>query len=281
MNLAVLPIAIALLAAASACGGPRFAPAPAAAAEAVASARAPAPEATGRPRDPWVFRSVLDGNARALTAALDHDLWIAFDVDRGELWRVWRGDVRFTGTVYDTLHGPQPTARGPAYFEWRDWKPAGPGVAPNPPGDGWRFATGETAELRWRGHRFLEAGADGRRAVELAWELRRQGRIPVEVRLKPEAVRDRAGLALRFDIAVEGLGEGEVLMLDLPPAVASVPARTSRAARVLGAEGAPRALSVGPGGGRIDLLLPVLQDTTPAPSVTSAATPAPQALANQ
>ncbi|MFY0685559.1 MAG: DUF1080 domain-containing protein [Cyclobacteriaceae bacterium] len=69
-----------------------------------------------RPRDVWVFRSVLDERPRMLTAALHDDLWVAYDVQSGIMYKAWKGGVLFDGAVYTTTHGPQPTSRGYAYF---------------------------------------------------------------------------------------------------------------------------------------------------------------------
>ena len=246
--------AVSLLA--TACAGPRSAPGGGGSGALDASARAVAPHSHGRPMDPWVFRSVLDGNARMLTAALDPDLWVAFDVDHGELWRVWGGDVHLTGTVYDTLHGPQPTARGVDHFAWPDWTPPGPGVVPNPPGDGWRFATGEGARLRWLGHRFLEAEEDGRAGVQLAWNLSREGRADVEIRLRPEARREGAGLVLQLSVELTGLAEGEVLLFDLPPATETLKGmRYGGGVRPVGSTERPRGLHLSGRGGRVKALL--------------------------
>ncbi len=69
-----------------------------------------------RPHDPWVFRSVLDTQARMVTLALDDKLWAAYSADHGALYKIWKGHVNFDGAVYTTTHGPQPTSLGDAYF---------------------------------------------------------------------------------------------------------------------------------------------------------------------
>ena len=38
-----------------------------------------------RPRDVWVFRSVLDQRARMVTLALHDDLWVAYDATHAGL----------------------------------------------------------------------------------------------------------------------------------------------------------------------------------------------------
>lgn len=69
-----------------------------------------------RPRDIWVFRSVLDQNARMLTAALNENLWLAYDTQTCSLYKAWTGGVKFDGAVYTTVHGPQPTSIGSPYI---------------------------------------------------------------------------------------------------------------------------------------------------------------------
>lgn len=70
-----------------------------------------------RPMDMWVFRSVMDQQPRMLTAALHDDLWVSYDVQNGLLYKAWKGGVNFDGAVYTTVHGPQPTSLGYAFFE--------------------------------------------------------------------------------------------------------------------------------------------------------------------
>jgi cytochrome c len=70
-----------------------------------------------RPRDPFVFRSVLDKQARMVTAALHENLYVAYDAQACQLYKAWKGGVIFDGAVYTTNHGPQPTSKGYAYYE--------------------------------------------------------------------------------------------------------------------------------------------------------------------
>lgn len=68
-----------------------------------------------RPRDVWVFRSVLDGRPRVVTLALHNELWAAYDATHCGLVQAWKGGVHFDGAVYTTSHGPQPTSEGTPY----------------------------------------------------------------------------------------------------------------------------------------------------------------------
>ena len=73
-------------------------------------------EISDRPHDPWIFRSVIDQQARMITMALDKDVWMTYNTQTGAIYKVWKGIVNFEGAVYDHAHGPQPTTVGDAYF---------------------------------------------------------------------------------------------------------------------------------------------------------------------
>ncbi len=40
-----------------------------------------------RPRDPWVFRSVLDNKPRMITAALHDDMYVAYSAQTCQLYK--------------------------------------------------------------------------------------------------------------------------------------------------------------------------------------------------
>ena len=65
-----------------------------------------------RPRDPWVLRCVLDGNPRMVVIALKPDVWASYDATECTLHKFWKGDVDFTGSVWNHIHGPQPVSHG-------------------------------------------------------------------------------------------------------------------------------------------------------------------------
>ncbi|HEU5289411.1 MAG TPA: PA14 domain-containing protein, partial [Cyclobacteriaceae bacterium] len=100
-----------------------------------------------RPRDPWVFRSVLDKQPRIVTATLNENLYVAYDARYCGLYKAWKGEVILDGPVYTTKHGPQPTTEGYAYFEDRLKEPA------------WRLKVG-TSEIvpkaKFKGHFFKD-----------------------------------------------------------------------------------------------------------------------------
>lgn len=66
--------------------------------------------------DVSVFRSVLDGIPRMITVALHPDLWVAYNADNGQIYKVWKGGVKLEGAVYNTIHGPQPSSFGYVYY---------------------------------------------------------------------------------------------------------------------------------------------------------------------
>ena len=66
----------------------------------------------GHDREPWVFRCVLDGNARSVVVSLGQNRWVAYDAATCSLTKFWVGDIELTGPVYDYKHGPQPRAKG-------------------------------------------------------------------------------------------------------------------------------------------------------------------------
>lgn len=68
-----------------------------------------------RPREIWVFRSVLDKRARVITVALHDDLYVAYDGNNCGVFKVWKEGVLLDGAVYTTKHGPQPVSIGKPY----------------------------------------------------------------------------------------------------------------------------------------------------------------------
>ncbi len=125
-----------------------------------------------RPRDPFVQRCVLDGNARMIVVALAEQLSVAYDARTGAMALAWNGPVRYQGAVYDTTHGPQPVHEGPVLMRAAD-------------GPAWMLARdGEhrpvAARVRWLGYR-LEGTI-----VHLSFELSAPGFDPVVVRETPE-----------------------------------------------------------------------------------------------
>jgi len=108
-----------------------------------------------RPHDPWVFRSVLDNQARMITIALADDVWLAYNTQTGAIHKIWNGLVNFEGAVYNYAHGPQPTSVGDAYLI-------------NSPANPWSLkkdGTSIATTFHYNGHRFVNDD------VELMFQL--------------------------------------------------------------------------------------------------------------
>lgn len=152
-----------------------------------------------RPRDPWVFRSVLDKRPRMLTVALHEKLWVTYDTQDCTLRRAWAGGVRFSGGVYDSAHGPQPTSLGEPLFK-----------APEA-GGAWAVAIDGkpvAALPRYRGYRL------GDNDVRLLYDLELpQGRVRVEE--SPECRVEGDRVTLVRTIKLTGLPAGAVASLGL------------------------------------------------------------------
>ncbi|MFZ1706026.1 MAG: family 16 glycoside hydrolase [Saprospiraceae bacterium] len=114
------------------------------------------PSSHSRPLETWAFRSVLDQNPRILTVALHEDLYVAYHVKTGALYKVWKGNVMFDGPVYTTAHGPQPISIGDSYFVNQH---RNPWFALDKNGDT------ITTEFKYKGHRFVKG------QVELMYAL--------------------------------------------------------------------------------------------------------------
>jgi len=154
----------------------------------------PVPE---RGHDPWVIRSVLDGQARMLTLALADGFWAAYSAEDGQMYKVWKGSVNFDGAVYTTVHGPQPSSLGDAYFlneVESPWQVVHNGQA-------------ETPELDYKGHRFDK----GR--IWVNYQLKLKDGTVVFVNEQPEYVSAVEGGQDGYErlFMVKGLPEGAKL----------------------------------------------------------------------
>lgn len=150
--------------------------------------------ASDRPRDVWVFRSVLDQHARMVTIGLHDDLWVAYDATNCGIYKVWNGGVKFDGAVYTTVHGPQPTSLGEAYRF---------GVLNEP---AWTVYDGNEfhkAEPKFRGYRFIGS------QVRLQYEFPVKGKPAIWVYETPEFERPGAGkVGLRRSFEYKNLPKG-------------------------------------------------------------------------
>jgi cytochrome c len=104
-----------------------------------------------------VFRCALDDRPGMLVIDLGDGILAAWDTREGLLYKVWSGDVAFTGTVYDTRHGPRPSARGTLLFAARPTTRESEVLSTRPAVPPEIIALGAPADRRWLGHR-LEPG---------------------------------------------------------------------------------------------------------------------------
>lgn len=84
----------------------------------LASCDSSSPPPPTRPMEPWVFRSVLDKQPRMLTLALDSSMYVAYNLEHGNLYKAWKGGVLLEGAPYTSKKNVQPTSWGTAY--WSD-----------------------------------------------------------------------------------------------------------------------------------------------------------------
>lgn len=159
-------------------------------------------KSASRPLDPWVFRSVLDKQPRMLTIALDSSLYVAYDLGRSQLYKVWKGGVTFEGTVYTDKKNVQPTSWGKAYY------------ADSLKNSQWEIhykGEKEPLALDYSGYRLENE------QVILQYQARyaQDGTLLLEERL--EFVRDKSGRpGLERVFNVQGLPDGAELRLTRP-----------------------------------------------------------------
>lgn len=148
------------------------------------------------PRDPWVFRSVLDKKARMVTVALDDNLYVAYDAQKCQPYKAWKGGVIFDGAVYTTNHGPQPTSKGYAFF-----------VSDDQPS--WFVKNGESlaaATPRFKGY----STKDGR--VSFNYQLQTSDGV-IDVSETPEYVTRDKSTGWKRTFSVRGIPAGQELVL--------------------------------------------------------------------
>jgi cytochrome c len=107
---------------------------------------------------------------RAITFALDEDLWVAYSAKNASLYKAWKGSVDFDGAVYTSAHGPQPKIVGDYYIDSKYDKP-------------WRIKTNGNIEevvAKFKGHRFVGDQA------EMMYDIITPGNQIVKVTERPE-----------------------------------------------------------------------------------------------
>ncbi|MGV3641818.1 MAG: PA14 domain-containing protein, partial [Adhaeribacter sp.] len=152
-----------------------------------------------RPREAWVWRSVLDQQPRMLSAVLHPKLWVAYNTETAALYKAWTGGILFEGPVYTSAHGPQPTSQGLSY--WQE-------PAPNP----WRLrrnGSEQTPTVHYRGHSVQN------NHLVLRYDLVLEG-ATIQVQERPEFVAE-AGEQVTFErnFSTSGVPPGAQLALNM------------------------------------------------------------------
>ena len=64
---------------------------------------------------PWTMRSVLDDQPRMFSILLDSQMYLAYDLAKCEVYKVWRGGISIEGAPYTDKKNIQPTSWGVTY----------------------------------------------------------------------------------------------------------------------------------------------------------------------
>ena len=101
------------------------------------------------------FRCALDNRPGMLVIDLGEGVHVAWDTREGILYKIWRGDVHLTGTVYDTRHGPRPAARGTVLLAAQPTTRESESLSTRPaiPADLLALAQAGPKSRQWLGHR--------------------------------------------------------------------------------------------------------------------------------
>ena len=155
-----------------------------------------------RPKETWAFRSVMDKQPRMLTLALHRDLYACYNLQTGNLYKVWKGGVNYDGAVYTTAHGIQPTSFGFPY------------VLDTAKHTRWMLKTAsgiDTATINYLGYRFT------RGQINIEYELISSTGGSVVVSEIPEYTfqNDRSGFIRKFSFS-KGSDSGLIPLLDYP-----------------------------------------------------------------
>ncbi len=158
-----------------------------------------------RPHDPWVFRSVMDQQPRMITIALDQSLYVSYNTANAALYKSWKGGVKFDGAVYTTVHGPQPTSEGYAFFQSESientWKIKA---------DGKEFP----GVVTYKGHEFMKGH------VRLKYELSDSEGHLIKIIEQPEIIKKGSGVT--FERSFEVVSESNNIEALLPVVFSSM-----------------------------------------------------------
>ncbi len=144
----------------------------------LAAVRPPAEDEIRRPLEVWAIRSVLDHKPRMLTVALNKDLYAAYDMAKGTLYKVWKGGISMDGAPYTSKKEVQPISWGESYlsdstqrFTWtaqRDGKP-------------------QAVQMQSKGYLFRK------NQIFLTYNLILAGRDTIRIEERPEYVLSKEG----------------------------------------------------------------------------------------
>lgn len=131
-----------------------------------------------RPLDVWAIRSVLDKKPRMLTVALDKDMYVAYDMAKGTLYKVWKGGISLDGAAYTSKKEIQPTSWGEDYLtdstQHFTWTAQRDGKA-------------QAVQMQSKGYLFRK------NQIYLNYNLIVAGRDTIHIEERPEYVRGKDG----------------------------------------------------------------------------------------
>jgi cytochrome c551/c552 len=93
----------------------------------------------------WARRSVLDKIPRILSMRLHKNVYAAYNTESATIYKVWAGTINYDGSVYNGVHGFQPTSQGTTLLQENER-------------DLWQIKThGKTLKplVSYKGHRLL------------------------------------------------------------------------------------------------------------------------------
>lgn len=131
-----------------------------------------------RPMDPWAIRSVLDKKPRMLTLALNSSMFAAYDLQKGEIYRLWKGGVTLEGTVFTNKKNIQPNSWGADY------------IAPDSLLKNWVVFEDNSLlpyEFQFKGYSFQEGH------IKLKYEFQVRDGVVITVEESPEFIVDKHG----------------------------------------------------------------------------------------
>ncbi len=153
-----------------------------------------------RDLDPWVIRINLDDRPRMVALALNPNLYAAYDASRGALYQVWKGDIEFTGPVFDNIHGRQPKSRGEAYIKEE--------LKESP----WSIRTGEQTTRTIPDYQGYTLNHE---QITLHYQIQMPGGERIHIEEKPEFITLNGKPGFERVIITHGVPENTDILLDV------------------------------------------------------------------